>query len=137
MALTHLLDTSVLTRLSQPPIREVVEPLAVAGLAARAGITDLEIGFSARNAQEWDKLANSLSELQLVETTAEHMRRARQTQRLLAEQGLKGRKIPDLLIGAAAELEQLTLLHYDSDFDLIAMATGQRCEWIVPRGSVD
>ncbi len=137
MALTHLLDTSVLTRLSQPPIREVVEPLALAGRAARAGITDLEIGFSARNAQEWDKLSNSLSELGLVETTAEHMRRARQTQRLLAEQGLRGRKVPDLLIAAAAELDQLTLLHYDSDFDFIATATGQKCEWIVPRGSVD
>ncbi len=137
MALTLLLDTSVLTRLSQPSIREVVEPLAAAGRAVRAGITDLEIGFSARNAQEWDKLANSLSELGLVETTAEHMRRARQTQRLLAEQGLRGRKIPDLLIAAAAELEQLTLLHYDSDFDFIATATGQKCEWIVPRGSVD
>ncbi len=137
MALTHLLDTSVLTRLSQPSIREVVEPLAAAGRAARAGITDLEIGFSARNAQEWDKLANSLSELGLIETTAEHMRRARQMQRLLAEQGLQGRKIPDLLIAAAAELGQLTLLHYDSDFDFIATATGQKCEWIVPRGSVD
>jgi hypothetical protein len=137
MALTHMLDTSVLTRLSQPAIRGVVEPLAVAGYAGRVGITDLEIGFSARNAQEWDRLANSLSELRLVETTAEHMRRARQTQRLLAEQGLQGRKIPDLLIAAAAEQEQLTLLHYDSDFDFIAAATGQVCEWIVPRGSVD
>ena len=135
--MTHLLDTSVLTRLSQPSIREVVEPLAVAGRAARAGITDLEIGFSARNAHEWDQLSNSLSELGLIETTAEHMRRARQTQRLLAEQGLQGRKIPDLLIAAAAEREQLTLLHYDSDFDFIATATGQKCEWIVPRGSVD
>ena len=135
--MTHLLDTSVLTRLSQPSIREVVEPLAVVGRAARAGITDLEIGFSARNAQEWDKLANSLSELGLIETTAEHMRRARQTQRLLAEQGLQGRKIPDLLIAAAAELEPLTLLHYDYDFDFIATVTGQKCEWIVPRGSVD
>ncbi|WP_420435182.1 PIN domain nuclease [Candidatus Poriferisocius sp.] len=135
--MTHLLDTSVLTRLSQPSIRVVVEPLAVVGRAARAGITDLEIGFSARNAQEWDKLANSLSELGLIETTAVHMRRARQTQRLLAEQGLRGRKVPDLLIAAAAELEQLTLLHYDSDFDFIATATGQKCEWIVTRGSVD
>lgn len=137
MALTHLLDTSVLTRLSQPSVREAVEPLAVAGNAARAGITDLEIGFSARNAHEWDKLADSLSELRLVETTSEHMRRARRTQRLLAEQGLQGRKVPDLLIAAAAEQERLTLLHYDSDFGHIAMVTGQECEWIVPRGSVD
>ncbi len=137
MALTHLLDTSVLTRLSQNSIREVVEPMASSGRAARAGITDLEIGFSAQNAHEWDTLAHSLSELELVETTAEHMRRARQTQRMLADRGLQGRKIPDLLIAAAAEQEQLTLLHYDSDFDHIATVTGLRCEWVVPRGSVD
>jgi hypothetical protein len=31
----------------------------------------------------------------------------------------------------------LTVLHYDSDFDLIAAATGQVCEWVVPAGSVD
>ena len=115
----------------------MVEPLAVAGSAARAGITDLEIGFSARNAREWDTLVASLSELQLVETTAAHLRRARQTQRLLAARGLQGRKIPDLLIAAAAEHEQLVLLHYDHDFDFIAEMTGQECEWIVPRGSVD
>ncbi len=72
-----------------------------------------------------------------IATTSEHLRRARQTQRMLAGQGLQGRKIPDLLIAAAAEQEQLTLLHYDADFDLIAAATGQKCEWIVPRGSVD
>ena len=137
MALTHLFDTSVLTRLARPAIRAVVEPLATEGRAARAGITDLEIGFSARNADEWDKLASSLSELQLVETTSEHLRWARQTQRLLADQGLQGRKIPDLLIAAAAEQQQLTLLHYDADFDFIAAATGQTCEWVVPRGSVD
>ena len=38
---------------------------------------------------------------------------------------------------AAAEIEDLTVLHYDADFDLIASVTGQRCEWIVPRGSID
>jgi hypothetical protein len=137
MALTHLLDTSVLTRLARPSIRAAVEPLATEGRAARARITDLEIGFSARNADEWDRLASSLSELRVVETTSEHLRRARQTQRTLAGRGLQGRKIPDLLIAAAAEQEQLTLLHYDPDFDFIAAATGQKCEWIVPRGSVD
>ena len=28
------------------------------------------------------------------------------------------------------------MLHYDTDFDLIAEATGQRCEWVVSAGSV-
>jgi hypothetical protein len=28
------------------------------------------------------------------------------------------------------------VLHYDADFDLISEVTGQRCEWVVPAGSV-
>lgn len=137
MALTHLFDTSVLTRLSHDAVRAAAEPLVVAGRAARAGISDLEIGFSARNVDEWEALAASISELRLIETTAGHVRRACQTQRLLAERGLRRRPIPDLLIAAAAETESLTLLHYDTDFDLIALVTGQPCQWIVPRGSID
>jgi predicted nucleic acid-binding protein len=137
MALTHLLDTSVLTRLREPSIRAVVEPRAQSGELARAGISDLEIGFSARNATEWDRLAVAVGAFELVETAAEHVRRARQVQRLLAAKHQRGRKLPDLLVAAAAEAYDLTVLHYDADFDLIAAATGQSCEWIVPAGSVD
>ena len=57
--------------------------------------------------------------------------------RLLASRGQKGRKIPDLLVAAAAEDANLTVLHYDTDFDLIARATGQRCEWVMRAGTVD
>lgn len=137
MALTHLVDTSVLTRLRERSIRDVVEPLANIGRAARAGISDLEVGYSARTAAEWDELVGALDVLVLVETTAAHLRRARQVQRVLAADSQRGRKIPDLLVAAAAEEAGCTVLHYDSDFDLIASVTGQPCEWVVPAGSVD
>jgi predicted nucleic acid-binding protein len=137
MALTHLLDTSVLTRLRQPTIRAVLEPKAQRGSLARAGISDLEIGYSARNAAEWDELASALDVFELVEMTSEHLRRARQVQRLLAARHQRGRKVPDLLIAAAAEARGLTVVHYDNDFDQIATVTGQPCEWVVPAGSVD
>jgi predicted nucleic acid-binding protein len=137
MALTHLLDTSVLTRLREPTIRGVIEPKAESGELARAGISDLEVGYSARNVTEWDGLAQAMEIFALVETTAEHVRRARQVQRLLAIQHQRGRKVPDLLIAAAAEANDLTVLHYDGDFDLIAAVTGQPCEWVVPAGTVD
>jgi hypothetical protein len=29
------------------------------------------------------------------------------------------------------------VLHYDADFDRIAIVTGQPCEWVVSAGSVD
>jgi len=137
VAVTHLVDTSVLKRLSIPAVRAVLEPLAEAGRLARAGISDLEVGYSARNAREWDRLVGALDVLTLVETTNEHVQRAQQVQRHLASKSQRGRKIPDLLIAAAAEAERLTVLHYDQDFDKIAKVTGQRCEWVVPAGSID
>lgn len=70
-------------------------------------------------------------------TDGDHLRRAGQVQRMLAAKHQRGRKVPDLLIAAAAESRGPTVLHYDADFDLIASVTGQRCEWIVPAGSVD
>jgi predicted nucleic acid-binding protein len=137
VALTHLVDTSVLTRLRIPAVRAVLEPLTAAGRVARAGISDLEVGYSARTAAEWDALHRASSVFSLIETDARDMQRARQVQRVLANRSQRGRKIPDLLIAAAAERTGLVVLHYDADFDRIAAATGQRCAWVVPAGTVD
>jgi predicted nucleic acid-binding protein len=137
MALTHLVDTSVLTRLARPDVRTAIQPGVERGELARAGISDLEVGYSARSASEWDRLAGALELFDLVETTTDHVRRARQVQRLLAAKHQRGRKVADLLIAAAAEAEGLIVLHYDADFDRIAAVTGQRSEWVVPAGSID
>jgi predicted nucleic acid-binding protein len=44
--------------------------------------------------------------------------------------------VADLLLAAMAEIEGLTILHYDADFETVARVTGQSTEWVVPRGSV-
>ncbi len=137
MALTLLVDTSVLKRVGYSSVREFVEPLAVRGELARASICDLEVGYSARNAGEWDLLVGALEALAVVETSAAHVKRALQVQRLLAERSQRGRKIPDLLVAAAAEERNLTVLHYDTDFDLIASVTGQRCQWVAKAGTLE
>lgn len=137
MALTHLVDTSVLTRLRHESVRSIVEPLAASGSLGRARITDLEIGYSTRSATEWDQAIDALEAFELIETSADHLRRARQVQRLLAAKHQRGRKVPDLLIAAAAEAHDLAVLHYDADFDRIAAITGQRVEWVVESGTVD
>lgn len=137
MALTHLVDTSVLTRLGAARVRAVVEPMAAAGQLGRAGISDLEVGYSARNLREWDALRRALDAFSLIETEARHVKRARQVQRLLAGRSQSGRKVPDLLVAAAAEDAGLVVLHYDADFDRIAAVTGQICEWVVAAGTVD
>jgi predicted nucleic acid-binding protein len=137
VALKFLLDTSVIKRLSQPAVRTAVERLASANELGRALICDLEVGYSARSVREWDRLASALAELIPVETTAEHVRRALQVQRLLAKRSQRGRKIPDLLVAAAAEQANVAVLHYDADFDLIAVVTGQPCRWVVAAGSIE
>lgn len=127
----------MLTRLGHAAVRAALQARVAGGQVARAGISDVEIGFSARNAAEWTRLAAALAAFPLIETDAAHVRRARQVQRLLASRGLRGRKVPDLLIAAAAEENGLAVLHYDADFDRIARVTGQRCEWVVAAGTVD
>jgi predicted nucleic acid-binding protein len=106
LALVYLVDTSVLTRLRQRSVRAAVEELASSGQLGRAGISDLEVGFSARNSREWDSLQDALNSFELVETTSLHVQRARQVQRLLAARSQRGRKVPDLLVAAAAEVQK-------------------------------
>lgn len=137
MALSYLVDTSVLTRLGVPAVRDRVEPLAVAGALGRTSISDLEVGYSARNSDEWDDLIAALDAFEPIETTAGHIHRALQVQRLLASKSQRGRKIPDLLVAAAAEELGATVLHFDADFDRIASVTGQLCEWVVRAGTID
>jgi predicted nucleic acid-binding protein len=137
VALTHLVDTSVLTRIARPQVQSALEPLMWSGSIARAGISDLEIGFSARHETEWDRLAGAINSFPLIETTKSHVRRALQVQRLLIERNLIGPRIPELLVAAAAESLGLVLLHYDANFDLVTKATGQPSAWVVPAGEID
>ena len=137
MALSHLADTSVVARLDKPDVRSVVEKLMANSSLARCTVTDLEIGSRARNANEWDTLLRAVRTFVAVNIDSADVTRAGGVQRALAENGLRGRKVPDLLIAAAAERRGLTLLHYDSDFEHIAHITGQPHEWVVPRGTID
>ncbi len=137
MALTHLADTSVLTRLSKPTVKAVVAPLLGASHIARCAMSDLEVGFAARNSEEWDNLHRAVKQFQLVTVEAVDFDRASGVQRTLAAMSQRGRKVPDLLIAAAAERRGLVVLHYDHDFEMIAEVTGQSTEWVVPRGSAD
>jgi predicted nucleic acid-binding protein len=111
--------------------------MSLAGNLGRPTICDLEIGYSARNGDEWDVLTHALAAFECIDTTTAHVNRALQVQRLLAVRSQRGRKIPDLLVAAAAEELGLAVLHYDADFEHISTATGQRCEWVVPSGTVD
>jgi predicted nucleic acid-binding protein len=42
----------------------------------------------------------------------------------------------DLLVAATAELENLTVLHHDRDYETIARVTGQPTQWLARPGSL-
>lgn len=133
--MTYLLDTSVVTRLRLEAVRARLLDLDGEGIG-RTPMTDLEVGCSARGGHEWDRLQEALGAFAVVEVEPHHLGRARGVQRALADQGLRGRKVPDLVIAAVAESASMVVLHYDADYDHIATVTHQRTEWIVERGTI-
>ena len=132
----HLVETSVFTRLQRSEVRSRLDELPGESLA-RCVVTDLELGHSSRNEREWDVVQSMLDGFEAVDISSAVVRRAKEVQRVLSAQGLRGRKVPDLLIAAAAEIEGMVVLHYDRDFEIIAGVTGQGHEWILPAGSID
>jgi predicted nucleic acid-binding protein len=136
-----LLDTSVWTRIAgRPGVAAAVAARIAAGQAlCTCPMVDLELLHSARGPAEYDEWATTRAQAYLsLPLTPAAGQRALQVQQLLAHRGLhRAAKLPDLLIAAIAETAGATVLHYDSDYDHISAVTGQPCEWIVPRGSID
>jgi predicted nucleic acid-binding protein len=135
----YLADTSVLARrATRPEVREVLEPLVVAGRVATCGVVDLELLYSAVSPREYAALAVVLRSLPRIHVTEAVLDRALDMQGRLAKRSQhRGVPLPDLIVAACAESAGLTVLHYDADYERIAEVTGQSVKWVVSRGSVD
>ncbi|MGN6256891.1 MAG: PIN domain nuclease [Solirubrobacterales bacterium] len=135
---TFLADKSALTRReTRPEVREILEPLLIAGEIATCGIVDLELLYSARDRATYRSLVEALRGMPRVALDEAAVDRALAVQEMLAERSQhRAVPLPDLLVAACAEGAGLTVLHYDADFDRIAGLTGQPTQWIVPPGSV-
>jgi predicted nucleic acid-binding protein len=135
---SFLADKSALTRRdTRPEVRDVLEPLLVAGEIATCGIVDLELLYSASSRATYRALAEALRGMPRVQVDETAVKRALEVQAMLAERSQhRAVPLPDLLVAACAERAGLAVLHYDSDFDRISKLTGQQTQWIVPRGTV-
>jgi predicted nucleic acid-binding protein len=126
-----LIDKSALIRLGRSPDSEAWADRIERGLVHIATVTLLEVGYSARDAQD---LRAGLREPPVASMRVEHAApssedRAVEVLGLLADRGHhRARSVPDLLIAAIAERAGLVVLHQDKDFDLIAEITGQPTE---------
>src|SRR5437660_701666 len=132
---THLLDNSVYARLGHPTVSGPFLNLQVAGRLGRCGAFQLEALFSARNPRQIDE--QLVRALPLIPTHQADFDRATDVMLLLADRGQhRAVGAADLLLAAVAERTDLTVLHYDRDFERISAVTGQPVEAVVPLGSL-
>lgn len=129
-----LIDKSALVRLGQS--RDAAEWVGRIdrGLVRISTVTLLEAGFSARSADDLRAVLDGppLSQMPVEYLTPAIEDRAVGIQRALAERGHhRAASVPDLLIAATADVARLTILHLDSDFELMAQITGQAHERLI------
>ena len=126
-----LIDKSAIVRIESSPDASEWAARIERGLVRITAITRLEIGYSARSGTD---LRDGFRRSPLVSMIVEYLNpeiedRALEVLGLLADQGHhRVPAIPDLILAATAELNRLTILHVDKDFDLIAQVTGQPVE---------
>ncbi|MEZ5133631.1 MAG: PIN domain nuclease [Acidimicrobiales bacterium] len=126
-----LIDKSAIARLHAAINAEEWANRIERGLVRICTVTQLEVGYSARAAADHRALLDEppLASMPVEYLTPRIEDRSREVQRLLAERGQhRAPSIPDLIIAATAELAELTVLHLDKDFELIAELTGQPIE---------
>ena len=128
---TWLIDKSALARLAASPDAAEWAARIERGLVRITNVTRLEVGYSARTGPD---LRTGFAHPPLASMPVEYLTpaiedRAFEVLTLLADRGQhRAPSIPDLILAATAELADLTVLHLDKDFDVIAAVTGQPVE---------
>jgi predicted nucleic acid-binding protein len=136
LSATYLADKSALARFPVPAVAARLRPLLEDGQLATCAIIDLEVLYSCRNLADYEEILEERRSLDAAPITPEVMTTAIELQHELARRGQHRAPIPDLIISAAALLAELSVLHYDSDFERIAAAGGAPQEWVVTQGSI-
>jgi predicted nucleic acid-binding protein len=134
----ELADTSVWARNGKPGL----EWFGLALEDGRIAVCDMvvmELLWSTRDVDDFRATETALLACPWFSIEPRDWVEARRIFRELAGRGPLHRrqvKIRDLLIAAVAARNSLTVVHYDSDYDIIASVTGQPTRWAAPRGSL-
>lgn len=126
-----LIDKSAIARLHVAVSADKWASRIDRGLVHICTVTVLEVGYSARSARDHRTLLHDppIASMPVEYLTPRIEDRAMELQSLLAGRGQhRAPSVPDLIIAATAELAELTVLHLDKDFELIAEITGQPVE---------
>jgi len=126
-------------RKAYPELRVWFDEQLEADAIVSCDLVRLELLYGTRNGDAHDQRKRDLGALDTCPITPVEWRRAIDVQGKLAHLGPdrhKQVKIAGLLVAAAAESAGVEVLHYDSDFEVIAEVTGQPICWLAPRGSL-
>lgn len=132
----YLLDTSTWIKHLHARVGSRVADLVERRELHLCEVVELEFLNAAKNASAWTANRDALAELEPTQMPRSVYRVALELQYALASRQLVGRKVADLLIAATAIETDLTVLHYDTDYEHIASVSSLRHEWVVPRGTI-
>ena len=136
-----VVDISAFQRGAHPSTRSDWLRALEAGQLYKTPVLQLEVLYSARNANEYAELKDELEAFHSLPLTPIAVEEALTAQEELAAQhaGLHRIAHADYLIAAIARQNDLAVLHYDQDFDRIAQHSLLDFEsvWIAPAGSLD
>lgn len=142
MSVGWLLDNSAWARLGLPSVPtarldEIADAIELQHVAACLPFL-LEAGYSARGANDHDRLMRELTALPFlaIDDAVEH--RAIDAQRQLARAGHHRLPPVYLIIAALADRHGVGVLHYDQDYEILAAKTDLEFEsvWLAARGTL-
>lgn len=134
----YLVDTSAAARMRHSLVAARLSPLIEAGVVATCSSLDAEALYSARSPAEYDQLRSDRRHAyEYLATEDHHWQAAFAAQRALARTGRhRAVGIADLLTAVLTGEHQLTLVHYDADFDIAGEVITFKRQWVAPRGSL-
>src|SRR6266851_9256981 len=93
-----LVDNSVWSRMTKPPVRNAVSPMADRGLLAICGVVEMEVLYSARNVQNRDSIRDMLRGFEWLASNDDVWQRAIDVQCAIIAQGNhRAISVPDLI----------------------------------------
>ena len=142
MSRGYLIDNSAWVRLAQPGIpterRAAVSDAVAEERVYASALLRLEAGYSAVNGDAHAALMDRFDRMPNAVIDAAALSRSVDLQSQLARVGHHRVPIVDLVTIAVAEANDLTVLHYDKDYDVVRDKTDAvaEAEWLAPRGSL-
>lgn len=128
----YLIDTSAAARMRRAEVASYVGPIIESGQVATWAGLDAEALHSARTPADYERVrSNRRAAYEYLPADDEHWQAAFNAQRVLARAGQhRAVGVIDLLTAVLAQRHDLTVVHHDRDFDLLATVIDFRHRWV-------